>query len=624
MSRAIGHNGEMNSLLTELKRRNVFRVAAAYTIVAWVAAQAIDLMAENFGAPDWFMKMVLSLLIIGLPVAAVLAWAYELTPDGVVKTEDVPAAKSITPQTGRKLNVVMGVALLLALGFIAWDKLGSDGEAPVAHIEDKSVAVLPFADLSENRDQEWFADGMTEEILNALARLPELRVTARTSSFEFKNTNTDIGDIASQLGVAHVVEGSIRRIGDDLRVTAQLIRASDGFHLWSDTYDSNTENLFDVQQRVAENIAATLDVILDDQKRNRMFRSGTRNVAAFEAYLKGRDLFYKAHSRGAGDIGGVIVSLADANAFLDEAIRLDPTFAAPAIMRSDRFAHRLLESNTAIIGNAEDMSAEFAYEQLRKNLQLAADNAKEPIERVIAEINQVLFAPHWDRLPQLIEELKSLVASGATLPNDNVWLQEALRIVDEHDLGQEFCDSRMAADPLNRNAYHDALDVALRAGQFDKAARLADEIRRKFGMSTSLYERELSLYLLQGNTQAAIKLLRDGTPPESGYAWLDPLLPALEGKREAALQMVADADRPDSWPNSRLLLTYSVLGERERYQDLASRVDKLPAGHTILAMELASNGGVLWIDLERTPNLRKRLEEANVDTATFNPGRWPE
>ena len=278
----------MSNLLSELKRRNVIRVGAAYVVIAWVTAQVFDLVADNFGAPEWVMKVVLSFLAIGFVVALLLSWAYELTPDGVKRSEEVPASESIAPQTGSKLTVIAVVGLVIAIAFIAWDKLGPLAGEPAAGIENKSVAVLPFADLSQGQDQEWFADGLTEEILNALARLPELKVTARTSSFEFKNTNIDVSEIASRLGVAHIVEGSVRRIGDDLRVTAQLIRAQDGFHLWSQTYDRKSEALFDVQEDIAENIASTLDVVLDEEARNRMLAFGTRDVSAFLAYVEGR------------------------------------------------------------------------------------------------------------------------------------------------------------------------------------------------------------------------------------------------------------------------------------------------------------------------------------------------
>ena len=179
---------------------------------------------------------------------------------------------------------------------------------------------MSFADLSEDQDQEWFADGLTEEILNSLARLPELLVTARTSSFEFKNTNTDISEIALRLGVEHVVEGSVRKIGDDLRVTAQLIRAKDGFHLWSETYNRKSADLFDVQLDVAQNIAEALDVVLDSSMRERLLQSGTRDIEAFKAHRQGIALFEQAHARSQDHL----VTLADANILFEQALALDP------------------------------------------------------------------------------------------------------------------------------------------------------------------------------------------------------------------------------------------------------------------------------------------------------------
>ena len=316
----------MSNLLSELKRRNVIRAGAAYIVIAWVIAQVIDLLADNFGAPDWVMNVVLSFLAVGFVVALLLSWAYELTPDGVKKSEDVTADESIAPQTGNKLTVIAVLGLAIALAFIAWDKLGPSTNEPATGMENKSVAVLPFADLSQGQDQEWFADGLTEEILNALARLPELKVTARTSSFEFKNTNIDVSEIASRLGVAHIVEGSVRRIGDDLRVTAQLIRAQDGFHLWSQTYDRKSDALFDVQEDIAENIASTLDVVLDEEARNRMLAFGTRDVSAFLAYVEGRKLYDDAHARDLIEP----VTLKEANVYFERAMDIDPTFSVPA------------------------------------------------------------------------------------------------------------------------------------------------------------------------------------------------------------------------------------------------------------------------------------------------------
>jgi TolB-like protein len=248
----------MSNLLDELKRRNVVRVGAAYLIVAWVLAQIADLGLENFGAPEWVIKTILFLLVLGFPLALFFAWAFELTPEGLKREKDVDRSKSITPLKDRKLDFfiidrkldffIIG-ALLVALGYFVWERQSLVDEVesamtPVAtEAEDtsapprneRSIAVLPFVNMSSDPEQEWFADGLTEELLNALARAPDLLVAARTSSFKFKGTTEDIPTIAKALGVAHILEGSVRRGRDRLRVTAQLVRASDGFHLWSQT-----------------------------------------------------------------------------------------------------------------------------------------------------------------------------------------------------------------------------------------------------------------------------------------------------------------------------------------------------------------------------------------------------
>ena len=269
------------SLITELKRRNVFRVAAAYAVIAWVLAQVADLAFDNFGTPDWVPKTVLFVLILGFPLAIFFAWAFELTPEGVKKEKDVDRSQSITHQTGRKLNFLITAVLILAVGLLLVDKFVlRDSEthvatdAIVASATDKSVAVLPFVAMSSGPDDEYFADGMTEEILNSLTHLPDLLVTARTSAFAFKGLDESIPEIAAKLGVAHVVEGSVRRAGDQLRITAQLIRAHDGFHLWSETYDRSAADSFGVQGEIAAKIAAALDIVLDEVQLEKMRASG--------------------------------------------------------------------------------------------------------------------------------------------------------------------------------------------------------------------------------------------------------------------------------------------------------------------------------------------------------------
>jgi len=281
------------SLFNELKRRNVFKVSVAYIIISWLLAQVADLMLENFGAPDWVIKSFLGFLAIGFPLAVFFAWAFELTPDGVKRESEVDRSQSITHQTGRKLNNTILVIMAVALLWFAWDKFGTqqgpepvsppyadqtssseENTAPRTSQSERSIAVLPFVAMSSGPDDEYFADGLTEEVLNSLAQLPELLVTARTSSFHFKGQNKPVQEVAAALGVGHIVEGSVRRSGDRLRVTAQLVRAEDGFHVWSENYDSTSQDTIQVQEDIAEKIAVAMNVVMDDTKRETMRRAG--------------------------------------------------------------------------------------------------------------------------------------------------------------------------------------------------------------------------------------------------------------------------------------------------------------------------------------------------------------
>jgi len=290
----------MGKLFEELKRRNVVRVGIAYMVLGWVALQLGDILFDMFEAPAWVGKTFAGLLLLGLPFALLFAWAFELTPEGVKKTAEVDRSDSITHSTGRKLDFVVIAALVIALGYFIWD-----GQlAPNAELSarlDRSIAVLPFVNMSSDQEQEWFADGLTEEILNSLARTPDLLVASRTSSFQYKGQNQDISAIAAALGVAHILEGSVRRGGDRLRVTAQLIRASDGFHLWSETFDRKPEDVIAIQEDVAFEIANALETAMDPEALKKMVSSGTGSVAAYEAYLEGLAALGNSNSTGNPD-----------------------------------------------------------------------------------------------------------------------------------------------------------------------------------------------------------------------------------------------------------------------------------------------------------------------------------
>jgi len=295
------------SLLEELKRRNVFRVAIAYVVLAWLMAQVAELLLQTFGAPDWVLKSLLAFFLIGFPFAVFFAWAFELTPEGIKKEKDVDRSQSITAHTGRKLDYAIITILALALGYFAWDKFGNRpaqqaGTAPAAKVEtegqpasqglptDKSIAVLPFENRSRQEDDEYFTAGIHDDLLTQLAQIASLRVISRTSVEQFKGTTLSVREIAQKLNVATVLEGGVQRAGNQVRINLQLIDAATDTHMWAQTYDRelSTSNIFAIQSEIAAAVTDALRATLSPQEKDRIATVPTENMAALEEYFKGR------------------------------------------------------------------------------------------------------------------------------------------------------------------------------------------------------------------------------------------------------------------------------------------------------------------------------------------------
>jgi TolB-like protein len=310
------------SILRELKRRNVIKVAIAYAIVAWFLIEVTATTFPILKLPDWSVTLVTAFVLIGFPLALIFAWAFEITAEGIKRETDIDRSQSITHITGRKIDYLIIAALVLALGFFAVDKfvLGPSRqviETGIVETADKSIAVLAFTDLSPQGDQEYFSDGISEELLNVLAKIPGLRVAARTSSFQFKGQNRDAIDIGQQLNVAMVLEGSVRKAGVQIRITAQLIDASTGFHLWSETYDRELANIFAVQDEISAAIVGALQEHLGLQVATVPRAIAAANTEAHEAYLRGRHLVVQ---RTRATIEGAVREF-------EKAIALDPEYA---------------------------------------------------------------------------------------------------------------------------------------------------------------------------------------------------------------------------------------------------------------------------------------------------------
>jgi TolB-like protein len=313
----------------ELKRRNVVKVGIAYTIVAWLIIHPIDIIFPILHLPEWTITFVTSLLIIGFPFVLIFAWAFEITPEGIKLTKDVPLSKSITKLTGKKLNYILAGLLVIAVAYIIFNRyylepraVETKQAALVGNITktQKTIAVLPFVDLSPNSDQEYFVNGLSEELLDCITQISNLRVTARTSSFSFKGSNKTVQEIAGVLGVENILEGSVRKAGNALRITAQLVRAVDGFHLWSKTYDRELKDIFAVQKDIATAVANELKATLGIGSLKQL--GGTQNEAAYELYLtsKGQRSDLKI-DRALGSI--------------DAALLLDPKFALAYALKSN-------------------------------------------------------------------------------------------------------------------------------------------------------------------------------------------------------------------------------------------------------------------------------------------------
>jgi TolB-like protein/Flp pilus assembly protein TadD len=311
------------SLFAELKRRNVFRVGIAYVIATWLLLQITDVLAQILELPGWAPKLIFLILAVGFIPTLIAAWAFEMTPDGIKREKDVDRSKSITPTTGRKLDRVIIGVLVVAVALLLFDRLvpPAGQTEPVSKTVTteiaKSIAVLPFVNMSADKDNEYFSDGLSEELLNLLAKVDGLKVAARTSSFKFKGSDSGIDEIGRALGVATVLEGSVRKSGNQARITAQLIKVDDGFHLWSETYDRSLDNIFAVQDEIAQAIVNELKLPLLGTNAAPVEASRARNFEAYDRYLLGR------HSAR----GTTSAAFEQAIAYYRESIAADPGFA---------------------------------------------------------------------------------------------------------------------------------------------------------------------------------------------------------------------------------------------------------------------------------------------------------
>ena len=483
----------MSSLFYELKRRNVFRVALVYIVAALLLLQVADVVLNNIEAPNWVFQTILLLVALGFPFAVIFAWAFELTPEGLKKEKDVDRSQSITQVTGRKLDFTIIAVLVLALGYFAYDKFVIDSgqgetlatasthaeESSETDTPEMSIAVLPFVNMSSDPEQEFFSDGISEELLNMLAQFPGLRVAARTSSFQFKGTNQDIAKIADTLNVAHILEGSVRKSGTKLRIMAQLIKADDGFHLWSHSYDRELDDIFAVQDEIARAISdalkvkLALDIAVGEAAQPTIVKAV--NTDAYEAYLRGRQLI---HRRGRE-------SLEDAVRHLQRSLRLDNDFAS---------AHAQLAIATTLLLNSPGSYGELTLEEVRRKAIPHFERALELEPKLVdAHGGLALLTMNSGDLASAIEYARRALELNPSYSDAMNWLYIALGDMGEYQEHEATLKRLLVTDPMTivgRSNYAGWLGGT---GRVEEAHEVADQLLAQNLRSGYMRHAEMSL-----------------------------------------------------------------------------------------------------------------------------------
>ena len=601
----------LSQFFEELKRRNVFRVGIAYLAVAWLVLQAADIVLDNIAAPAWLMQVLMLLMVIGLPIALVFAWAFELTPEGIKKEREVDRSQSITQRTGQKLNRTITIVLFAAVAFLLVDKFILQGASPKEDVlTDKSVAVLPFVAMSRGEDDEYFADGLTEEILNSLTRVPELLVTARTSAFHFKGQDIPIPEIAEALGVAHVVEGSVRRDGDQLRVTAQLIRADDGFHLWSKNYDRNTVDTFGVQTDIAEEISSALGVVLNEEQQARMREAGIRDPGAYIALQKGYEAFDKAHG-SPDEIGQLLV----ANEWFEKALKLEPNIADAYLAHADYYTHFLLGS----VDKPEVSTAEqdAAYKQLVSDYDNAIRAAEDESRKIAAAFDLAIISGSWRSAPELFSQLVEGSGCAGVGWADTISAPYG-RATELGLLAQR----QVECDPIGFNGWRWLSLSQIWAGEFDTALETSQrglDISQHLRIAQQLF----FAYLAAGRIDDAEQVIARHVRGEAAGLGLQQAVAAARGDGELARKLAARIYDLGAATSTGVIGSLARMGARDEANRRAAEVDAHPFGHLrLMLVPGACYCGAPW-DLEYTPNFAKLLDDAGLSWPPASPINWP-
>ena len=595
------------SVWERLRHHKVAQWTLAYAAGAYTILHGVEMVSGALGWPHWVVRLVTLTLLLGVPVVATLAWF-----DGHRAQQRVGSLELAV------LTVVFAIA-----GGVLWvlGHPGTDTEHPSTRIEagpvaEASVAVLPLVALTAGADDGYFADGLTEEVINALSALPELLVTARTSAFHFKGKDVPVQEIAATLGVAHVVEGSVRRSGDKLRIAAKLVRASDGFTIWSETYDRPLDDALAVQAEIAASVAGALGVLLDDRRRTLMAEAGIGDVRAFIAYQRGVELFDHAH-----DEGPLLPTLAQANEQFDEAMARKPDLAQAHFQHADLYAHVLIDeapgkppgfASAAGVGVAE------AARRLAADLDAAYRHERDPSQRLVIQALRTTVSADWRHLR---EQIASAYAAWHNCRH-GLWLDQTAITFGFGEAALAHDVKRLQCDPLGGGYSREAI-TAVWIGRALDGLKYADRQEARRGQDRYVMHARILAFLALGRLDEAETLFVAGNFGAAGVPEFMTIL---------ALQIPAAAGRAGEWARlrpslesdlERVLVGAAVFGDRATANRVAAEIDSLTLGPLILLRVTDRCGCGKPFDLSATPNLARLLHEGGLPWAPPAPIRFP-
>ena len=568
------------SFLGELRRRKVFRVAATYVVASWLIIQVVSAVDAPLNLPDWFDTVVVIFLAIGFPIAILFAWAFEMTPDGIRATRSGESGD--IQLVSNKLDYALIGALMIVAVSTSWNQFGfqtDQGNPSSASIPiDKSIAVLPFADMSPDGDQEYFGDGIAEELLNELTNLDGLTVAGRTSSFSFKGRDDDIRGIGEALNVSLILEGSVRKDGDRVRITAQLIDAATGYHHWSETYDRNLTDIFAIQDEIAASIAGVLGVRLGVGDINSFEGAGTDSVEAYEAYLQAIQ---------------IPMTRLDRIQPLETAVQLDPNYAAALA------ALGLSIASTMWISQPEEAPEilDRAIPILLRAVELRPDSAY--AYSLLATANYARF--DWIESEEYHERALANSRYGTTLLNYGNMLMRAGR----SEAALQVYGDATSAEKYPARISPNFLNAYLSLGRYAEAAEYASQNSNNTLLNINY------LIALNDGDPAAIKAAIGAISRNevSVSVLIDQLLPILESPEEALVFLNSVfADTNIVWPSKYhdIALLAAYFGDPE----FSLQVFSIEARLTTIRL------GALWYpvmsEVRKLPEFKDLMSEINL------------